>query len=102
MISIGHWSKEHFKQKENIDPETIAEQVKVAQKTSSHKKLIVSAGSGTSAVELNSDKFCLCLDIDRRALQAAVSNMGGPLKKNVILAHFDMSKGLLILLQLIK
>jgi hypothetical protein len=102
MISIGHWSKKHFKSKDDLDPETISEQVKKAQKAGNRIQLVVSVCAGTSATELNSDQLCLCLDTDRRALQAAVINMGGFGKSNVILAHFDMSKRLLQLLQLIK
>ena len=59
---------------------------------SSEKTVIVSVGAGTSASEVTSDKLCLCLDKDRRALQSGVVNMHRLHKSSIIFAYFTYGK----------
>jgi hypothetical protein len=60
--------------------------------------LVVSICAGTGATELSSDKMCLCLDTDKRALYAGVLQMHKSIRRRCVFSIFDYSQDLTDLL----
>jgi hypothetical protein len=66
----------------------------------SHNRIVVSVGCGRAEMEMHSCNFHICLDIDTRELCCAKFAMKYLIRKkgNIILQHYNMNKGLSIIL----